>query len=111
MIPVPADHAATAVDPDTLAPLCDEAEFTKLIDELVTEHAPRLFAVVQEYGERVDGQIAAWGMAFEDGAEVIGTDRTQHLSLRSPERAVRAFSCRPHITARVVWATAPPGKS
>ena len=107
---MPADHAATAVDPDTLAPLCDEVKFTKLIDELVTEHAPRLFAVVQEYGEQVDVQIAAWGMAFEDRAEVIDTDRTRHLSLRSPERAVRAFSRRPHITARVVWATAPPGK-
>lgn len=71
--------------------------------ELVAGEAPRLFAVVQEYGERVDGRIAAWGMAFENCAEVVGVDRGLYLSLGSPERAARAFNRRPHITARVVW--------
>ena len=100
---VETDQAPAVVDPPTLAPLCDEAEFTELVAELVAEEAPRLFAVVQEYGERVDGRIAAWGMAFEDYTEVVGVDRRVHVSLCSPERAVRTFSRRPHITARVVW--------
>jgi hypothetical protein len=90
-------------DPATLTPLCDEAEFTQEIAELVADEAPRMFAVVQEYGERVDGQIVAWGMALEDRAEVVRIDGHRRLSLRSPEGAVRAFSLRPHITARVVW--------
>jgi len=97
------DHASAAVDSAVSAPLCDEAEFAELAAELVADEAPRLFAVVQEYGERVDGRIAAWGMAFEDCAEVVGVDHGPRLSLGSPERAARAFNHRPHITARVVW--------
>ncbi|MCA1671371.1 MAG: hypothetical protein LC799_03935 [Actinobacteria bacterium] len=42
------------------APLCGEAEFTELVGELVADEAPRLFAVVQEYGTRVDGRIVVW---------------------------------------------------
>lgn len=91
------------IDPATLAPLCEEEEFAQEIAELVADEAPRLFAVVQEYGERVDGRIAAWGLAFADYAEVVRLDSVGRLSLRSPERAVRLFSRSPHITARVVW--------
>lgn len=100
---VQTDHVPAEVSPVTPAPLCDEAEFAKLIDEMVAEEAPRLFAVVQEYGERVDGRIAAWGMAFEDYAEIVGLDNYVHVSLGSPERATHLFSRRPHITARLVW--------
>ena len=34
------------VDPSTLAPLCGEAEFDELVDELVADEVPRLFAVM-----------------------------------------------------------------
>ncbi|MGH3901858.1 MAG: hypothetical protein ACRDTA_27100 [Pseudonocardiaceae bacterium] len=100
---VQTDQPPAEVDPAALTPLCGEAEFTELIQELVAEEAPGLFAVVQEYGERADGRIAAWGIAFEHCAEVVGVDRGVHVSLRSPERAVRAFTRRPHITAHLVW--------
>lgn len=99
-------------DPDTLVPLCDEAEFAELVDGLVADEAPRLFAVVQEYGERVDGRIAAWGLAFEDHAEAIGVDHGLYLSLQTPERAANAFNHHPQITTRLVWVnpdTAAPG--
>jgi hypothetical protein len=93
-------------------PLCDEAEFAELVDEMVADEAPRLFAVVQEYGERVDGRIAAWGMAFDDHAEIISVDDDTSVSLSSPERAAHGFNHRPNITPRVVWvnpdATTPP---
>lgn len=55
--------------------MCGEEEFARLMSEMVAAEAPRLFALVQEYGDRVDGRIAAWGMAFDDGAEVVGTRR------------------------------------
>jgi hypothetical protein len=97
------DQPSSEVDPADLTPLCDEAEFAQEIAELVAEQAPRLFAVVQEYGERADGRIAAWGMAFEDYTDVVRVDRGLHLNLRSPERAVHLFSRSPHITAHVVW--------
>ncbi len=93
------------LDQDTLTPLCDEAEFAREVNELVADEAPRLFAVVHEYGERVDGCVAAWGLAFEDHVEVIGVGgRRRHVITRSPERAARAFR-RPHITTRLVWVT------
>ena len=57
---------AEDVDPSELAPLCDEAEFNELVDELVADEAPRLFAVMQVYGEQVDGRIAAWGTRTRD---------------------------------------------
>jgi hypothetical protein len=42
-----------------LASLGSEAEFAELVTELVADIAPRLFAVVEECGERADGWIVA----------------------------------------------------
>ena len=96
-------NETSGVGISTLAPLCGETEFTELVAEMVVDEAPRLFAVVQEYGERVDGRIAAWGIALEGRAEIVGVDGGATMSLRSPERAARIFSRHPDITARVVW--------
>ena len=97
------DPESAQAGPDTLAPLCGEAEFAELVNELVAEDAPKLFAVLQEYGERADGRIAAWGMAFPDHADVVGVDHGLHLRLQSPGGATRAFRRRPHVSARIVW--------
>jgi hypothetical protein len=70
---------------------------------MVADEAPRLFAVVQEYGDRVDGRIAAWGMAFGDHAEVVAVERGLRMSLRVPENALRLFRFGSHIKARLVW--------
>lgn len=93
------DHSnGTPVD---LEPLCSEEEFAEEVRELVTEDAPRVFALVEEYGERVDGRIVAWGMTFGDHVEVISVNNALHVSIPSPERAQRAFSRRRKI--RLVW--------
>ncbi|MGH3493530.1 MAG: hypothetical protein ACRDQ1_09870 [Sciscionella sp.] len=97
---------AVVADPMSMAPLCDEAQFAMILDEMVADAVPRLFAVVQEYGQRVDGRIAAWGMAFDDRAEVVAVERGLRMSLRAPEDALRAFSWGSHIRARVVWTNA-----
>ncbi|MFI0821713.1 hypothetical protein ACH4TX_39785 [Streptomyces sp. NPDC021098] len=84
--------------------------FDKELCDLVIDFAPRLFAVVQEYdvepGLR-DGVIAAWGLAFDDGAvRVASVDGTRQLVLNSPERAIRYFGPRPDGSlqaARLVW--------
>ncbi|MGH3822609.1 MAG: hypothetical protein ACRDRA_07180 [Pseudonocardiaceae bacterium] len=81
-------------------PLCSEEEFAQEVRELVADEAPRVFALVEEYGERVDGRIVAWGMAFQDGTEVVGVNGL-HLRVASAERAQRAFSRR--RTIRLVW--------
>lgn len=89
-------------DPTGMPPLCDEPEFAELLNSIVAHEAPRLFAIVEEYGERVDGRIAAWGMAFTDHAEVVSAERTQRMSLQSPENAPRLFTFGSHIRARLV---------
>ncbi|MEW1719510.1 hypothetical protein [Streptomyces sp. NPDC093109] len=97
------------VDPRSLEPLCDEEEFTAELEQLATDEAPRLFAVMQVLGDRVDGWVAAWGMAFGDRAEVVSTDGGRRLSLGSPERAVQRFAHAPEVSARLVWMDLPPG--
>lgn len=70
---------------------------------MVADEAPQLFAVIQEYGERVDGRIAAWGMSFDDHAEVVSVARGVRESLRTPQDALHLFHLGSHIRARLVW--------
>lgn len=90
-------------DPSDMPPLCSEEEFAALLEGMIADFAPRVFAVVQEYGERVDGRIAAWGLAFDDHAEVVGVDGGMRMSLQAPENALRGFTWGSHIKARLVW--------
>ena len=89
---------------ETSEPMCGEEEFAELIAEMVHDEAPRLFAVVQEIGEREDGRIAAWGMAFEDHAALL-RDHSTWLSVSSPDRARQILSRAPDVSARLVWVT------
>ncbi|MEU9883990.1 hypothetical protein [Sphaerisporangium sp. NPDC051011] len=95
------DEPAAGLSP--LAPLCGAAEFDVLVRDMVVEEAPRVFAVVQEYGRRADGRIAAWGMAFREQTQVICTEDGACMILDSPERAVHRFSRRPDVTVRLLW--------
>ena len=61
--------------------------------------APKMFAVVEEYGDRADRRIAAWGMAFANRATVVGVHGGSHLSMNSPEAALRAFN----TNSKLVW--------
>jgi hypothetical protein len=102
--PVPARPPLDALvaDPAGAPPLCDEEEFAAILAEAVADEAPRLFAVVQVYGDRVDAWIAAWGMAFEDRAEVVSVDSAVRISLSAPEGALRGFGFGSHIRTRLV---------
>jgi hypothetical protein len=88
-------------------PLCDEVEFNSLIDEMVAVEAPRRFAVVQEYGERVDARIAAWGMAFEGHAFVASTANDQFQIVNTPEHVVRLCARGTQVSSRLVWLDGP----
>ncbi|MGH3905496.1 MAG: hypothetical protein ACRDTE_15120 [Pseudonocardiaceae bacterium] len=94
---------AFAPDPSDVNPLCGEEEFATLLENMVADEAPRLFAVMQVYGERVDARIAAWGMAFQDRAEVVAVDRRLRMNLQAPENALRGFNLGRHMRARIVW--------
>lgn len=93
-------------DPTGRSALGSEAEFTAHLNRLVRVNLPRVFAVVQVYGERVDRCIAGWGLDFGDHAEVISTDRTVRMGLNSPEEAMPGFRYGTHIRPRIVWADA-----
>lgn len=84
-------------------PLCGEPEFATLLENMVADEAPRVFAVVQEYGDRVDACIAAWGIAFTDRTEVVSVECGMRMSLQTPEQALCGFNFGSHIRARLVW--------
>ncbi|MFJ7999845.1 hypothetical protein ACIQ7D_22340 [Streptomyces sp. NPDC096310] len=80
---------------------------------MVADSAPRLFAVVRSYEpegagpEEADAWVAAWGMAFEEHAEVVSVCGGTRMSVRSLERAVGRFGRGDHTSARVVWSPGP----
>ncbi len=81
----------------------DESVFAELIEDMVVKSAPRAFAVVQVYGERLDARIAAWGLAREGQAEIFGVDGGLRMCVRSPERACWMFGNAADISTRLVW--------
>lgn len=87
--------------PDEQKPVCDEEEFAEIAEELVADYAPRLFGLIAEVGERVDGHLIAWGMAFEDYVDVTMIYQRRLRRFSSVDSAHRAFSRRGKV--RLVW--------
>lgn len=90
-------------DPAGMAPLCGEEEFAAVLENMVADQAPRLFAVVLEYGQRVDAVVAAWGIAFDHHAEVVSANGQRRMRLQAPQHALRHFQLGTSIRARLVW--------
>lgn len=90
-------------DPSGMEPLCGEDEFAARLRCLVAAAAPRVFAIVQEYGERVDARIGGWGVAFGDHAEVVSLDGGLRMRLRDPADALDGFRVGSRIRAHLVW--------
>ena len=78
-----------------------EEKFLAELEELARENAPRVFALCSEVGEREDGYVAYWGMAFDDGAEVVSTSGSMRGSFRSAESALGRLSGRRNL--HLVW--------
>lgn len=92
------------VDFEGLPPVCDEALFRAVGDFLAEQGAPRLFAVVQEHGERVNGRVVAYGMAFEDRVLMAANGEKLLFTLAGIESAVRFYHHEDYgLRARVVW--------
>lgn len=88
-------------------PLGTPEEFHQLLVELARDYAPRRFAICEEYGDRVDGRVAAWGMAFDERAVVYGDGGDLTGRFRTADSAVRLFS-RGGRQQRLVWIDQPP---
>ncbi len=84
-------------------PFGTKEEFTRAVADMVANSAPRLFAVVQEYGIRADARIAGWGLAHETHVDVIGTENCVYLGRSRPEDLLRHFHRRHLVTAHIVW--------
>ncbi|HEY1572407.1 MAG TPA: hypothetical protein VGG05_13765 [Pseudonocardiaceae bacterium] len=69
----------------------------RLDNAAIAAAAPKMFAVVEEYGDDAGRRIAAWGMAFANRATVVGVHGGCHLSMHSPEAALRAFNTNSHL--------------
>lgn len=80
----------------------DQSEYQQFVAEMIADEQPRLFAVLREFGECEDAEVAAWGMAWDDHVEVIG-QRGVRLSSDSTERVARRFSRGENTSARLVW--------
>ena len=86
----------------------EDEEFVEDVSAMVGEVAPDRFAVVQVQGSDGEMSIAAWGLAFDDGAEAVADDGLR-LSLGCPDNAIRLFRWGDDVTARVFWVDRPPG--
>lgn len=93
-------HVESESDIPEPGPLCDEPEFAELIAGMVSDAAPRVFALVAERGERVDAAVFAWGVSLEDHAVLIGPGNS-HGRFRSAESAHRLHSR--VVKLRLVW--------
>lgn len=90
-------------DCEELSPIGDEALFTSEINAMVTENAPRRFALCEEIGDRADAVIIAWGMSFDDHAETFSAAHDGVWGrFRSAEKARQLLS-RHSTIIRLVW--------
>lgn len=95
-------------DPADLSSLGDEKTFARQIGQLVENEAPLRFALVEEIGERKDAVIVAWGIAFDDHAEVVSAAYDGiRAFFSSAERARQRLSNHEKIKVRLVWIDRP----
>jgi hypothetical protein len=101
----PNEPTATAMRGDAPEPLCDEAEFATLVRELVVDTAPRMFALVEEEGERADAWAYAWGLEFGDHVAVVVPHERMARRYDSATEAHETMSHRRKL--RLVWCPSP----
>lgn len=77
-------------------------EYANEVRQLVAESAPRLFAIIQEWGENHDARIAAWGLASADRTHIVGANGNREI-ITSIRLALRLYAHKPYVTARVHW--------
>lgn len=79
----------------------DEETFARLVGELVNDTAPRMFALVEEFGERDDGQVFAWGVQFDGRAALLTPEGRLLGTFGSAASAHTSFGLLTRL--RLVW--------
>lgn len=90
-------------DPSGRSPVCGEEQFATVLRSMVAVNTPKVFAVVEEFGERVDARIAAWGLDFGGRAEVVTVDFGTRMGLSSADDALLVFRGGHRTRPRFVW--------
>lgn len=81
-----------------------EDEFSALVQEIVDDYTPRVFALVEERGDRIDGRIFAWGLQFDERATVFCPEGRLFAKTTSADSAHRLFSRIRNL--RLLWPSA-----
>jgi hypothetical protein len=68
-----------------------EVVLTYVLDAVAREEAPRLFALVEEYGHGEDVRVAGYGLAYEDRVDVNSVEGGFQLHSQSAESARTLF--------------------
>lgn len=83
-----------------------DRDLTALLNEMVADELPGVFALVEVHDDGTDAWVIAWGIAFTDHVDVVALDGTLRARFRSARRARDVLSFGRHV--RLVWA-APAG--
>jgi hypothetical protein len=105
------DSQVEDADLAELSPIGDEETFAREIEKMVASEAPRVFALCEEIGQRVDAATVAWGLCFQDGHTELIYGPHDYRSRTtvvcgSAERARDFFATRSRkvgCTIRLVW--------
>jgi hypothetical protein len=68
-----------------------EVVLAYVLHEMAREEAPRLFALVEEYGCGEDVRVAGYGLAYEDRADVNSVEGDLQLHAQSAESVRTLF--------------------
>ncbi|PRW65241.1 hypothetical protein [Actinopolyspora mortivallis] len=79
------------------------AEFLAALQDMVTDRAPRVFALCEEIGQCQQAVLHYWGLAHPDRADLLGTGGSIHLGFRDAATAHHRLSTRTH-PLHLVWA-------
>ncbi|MEU4447773.1 hypothetical protein AB0K14_12690 [Actinosynnema sp. NPDC050801] len=66
--------------------------FERHMLNLASEDAPRVFAIVEEWGDQHAARVAGYGLAFDSRADVNSVEGDFRLSAQSPETALAVFA-------------------
>jgi len=83
-----------------------DVEFADHMRAIAEECAPRLFAIVEERGERAGGRVAGYGLAHPGRADVNSVEGDFPLVSQSAERARQVFEVSAGsrgVRAHLVW--------
>ncbi|RCW39543.1 hypothetical protein DFQ14_11628 [Halopolyspora algeriensis] len=86
-----------------------EEEFAELMREIAEEDLPRVFALVEEFGERECAGLYAWGVEVGDRASVFTADGRPLAHCGSAAGAHEMFSL--IRTVHLVWPSAAPAEN